>query len=204
MPGHDNSLSDFLSHVHDELVMRAARQKAERGKTTAKVLMMQQVFNAPAVNVGDAARVSLKALRGDDAKESDKLVMPAGYKAATMMLSDDEWSELCGKYKTSKSELRDVPLSTIYNVLVEGGDKVSKVEIKKVMGWKHRIVPVEVGDGDIALFVKAPVNSDDGAEWADPMDETDEALIKMVVLLPEGVMVRVTSVPLMEEEKLQV
>ena len=201
VPGHDNSLSDFLSHVHDELVTRAERQKAEKGKTAAKVLMMEQVFSAPAVSVRDAAKVSLKTLQGNDAKETDKLVMPAGYKAAKMMLSDDEWAELCSKYKTSKSELRDVPLSTIYNVLVEGGDKVSKVEIKKVMGWKHRIVPVEVGDGDIALFVKAPVNSDDGAEWADPMDETDEALIKLVVLLPEGVMVRVTSVPLIEEEK---
>ena len=60
---------------------------------------------------------------------------------------------------------------------------------------------VEVGDGDVALFVKAPVNCEDGSEWAGPLDEIDEALVKMVVLLLEGVMVRVTPVPLPDEEK---
>ena len=58
-----------------------------------------------------------------------------------MNFSDDEWSQLCQGYLTDDTELRDVKISTIYDVLVSGGEKVSKVEKKKIMGWRHIIFP---------------------------------------------------------------
>ena len=201
IPGHKNSFADFLSHVHDELVSRSAAQKAAKSQSTAKVLMMP-VSDSAVVDRAGVFGATL-AVMGEDAEKTLEahLTMPAGYRAAQMMLSDDEWAEICSKYRTSKSEMREVSLAVIYNVLVDGGDKVSKLEKKKVNGWKHRIIPVEVGDGDVALFVKAPVHSEDEVDWAEPVEETDEALTKMVLLVPEGAMVRVTAVPLTEQEQ---
>jgi hypothetical protein len=60
---------------------------------------------------------------------------------------------------------------------------------------------MEVGDGSVALFVKAPTVMQDTIDWAEPIDETDEASMKVVILLPSKVMLRVTGVPLEEEEK---
>ena len=107
---------------------------------------------------------------GKDAVDEDALELPAGYKAAVMNFSDDEWVVLCSGYLKDDTELREVKISTIYDVMVNGGENVSKVEKKKIMGWRHRIFPMEVGDGSVALFVKAPTvmqDDIDSFDWAE-------------------------------------
>ena len=193
IPGHENSFSDFLSHVHDELVGRAARQKAAKSKIKVEQVLMcvagtEAVYNAP-------------GMMGEDAVDEDALELPTGYKAAVMNFSDDEWAELCRGYLKDDTELREVKISTIYDVMVNGGKEVSKVEKKKIMGWKHRIFPMEVGDESVALFVKAPTVMQDEVDWAESVEETDEASMKVVLLMPSKVLMRVTGVPLEEEEK---
>ena len=60
---------------------------------------------------------------------------------------------------------------------------------------------MKVGDGSVALFVKAPTVMQDDIDWAESVEETDEASMKVVLLMPSKVLLTVTGVPLEEEEK---
>ena len=191
IPGHENCLSDFLSHVHDELMARALKQKSEKQpRASGSVMLMEGVFTGSVV-------------KGQDAKDGDdSVVVPHGFKPVKMLLSDDEWAELCAKYKDSKTEILEVSIGVIYRVLVMKDDTVSKVETKKVLGWKNKIFPVEVGDGEVALFVRAPLQDADLIDWEEEgLEQLDNVLCPLVVLVPEGVMVRVTDAPLLPEEE---
>jgi hypothetical protein len=151
IPGHENCLSDFLSHIHDELMARALRQKNE--KRNGSVMLVEAVHTAPGIV-------------GRDAVEADDTVkIPFGFKTVKMMLSDDEWVELCGKYRGSKTEILEVSIGVIYRVLVMKDSTVSKVETKRVLGWKNKVFPVNVGDGEVALFVRAPLQDADLIDW---------------------------------------
>ena len=189
IPGHENSLSDFLSHMHDELLARARKQKEEKKGSVREFVMSAAV----------------RVCKGCDADEGDGTVSsPIGFDASKMLLSDDEWRTLCSKYVESQSEIFEVKISTIYRVLVLKDESVSKLEAKRVRGWKHKIFVVQVGDGDTALFVKAPQQDMEAIDW--DRQEDDGSAFEMVqsslvVLIPEGVMVRVTSVELEAEEE---
>ena len=43
--------------------------------------------------------------------------VPEGFKAATLLFSNDKWAEICSRYLNSKSEMRRVLLSEVYRML---------------------------------------------------------------------------------------
>ena len=170
---------------------RALKRKNEKlPKSSGSVLMMEAVHTAPEII-------------GQDAMEKDdSVVVPHGYKPMKMLLSDDEWKELCGKYRKSKTKILEVSTGVIHRVLMLKDSTVSNVESKKVMGWTNKIFPIEVGDGEVALFVKAPLQDADIIEWEEEgLEQLDSVLCPLVVLVPEGAMVRVTDAPLLPEEE---
>ena len=68
--GHEDSCSDFLSHVHDGLVGRAARQKADKRKIKVEQVLMcaagtEAVYNAP-------------GMMGENAVDGNALALPTG------------------------------------------------------------------------------------------------------------------------------
>ena len=200
IPGHKHNFSDWLSHCFEEMVARAEKGKKAKTVSTCVMALVDVVMAAPARELDrDSFAKGLEVEQVPAGGSDSSVRVPAGSEAAKLLSSDDEWAEVCSKYLNSKSELRSVLLSEVYRVLALDDVPVSKLVGNKIIGWKLRIKVMEVGDGEIALFVKAPAMGISLEDWTDIEEGEQEG--KLVLLLPEGAMVRVSPAELIEEEK---
>jgi hypothetical protein len=123
----------------------------------------------------------------DGGKESQGV--PKGYEAVHLSLAEEEWQSVAEAYYDDDSTVQSVKVSDLYRCVCDGGEGVSSEIQMKVAPWIGRrffSIRPEGSKRNIMYVPKQQLRE----HWED--DETR----KLVLYVPSGAMVRVTSAPL--------
>ena len=170
--GSANDFADLLSRLAEQI-----------GKAVREREMMPNFH----------AMTRMKKVKEDeeDGGEAPRGV-PKGYEAAHLSLTEEEWQSVAEAYYDDESTIQSVKVSDLYRCVCDSGEGVSSEIQMKVAPWIGRryfnIRPV--GSTRNIMYVPKQQLRE---HWED--DETR----KLVLYVPSGAMVRVTSAPLVVE-----
>ena len=118
---------------------------------------------------------------------------PGGWDVVEHNFTDARWHVVCDAYKVDNDTFLKMKLSEVYEILTVRGAKVAQLHRERILSWKQRVSPVAVcKDGTPALFVpRSFLRLDD--------DDDEEPVVKaeLVLLVPDGAQVKITTANMM-------
>ena len=178
IPGVENNLCDFLSHLSDAMVRQDRLARDAEATMNEDYLLTKLVCPMTRHQVRELA----EADTGD-------FEAPGGWDVVEHNFTDAQWHVVCDAYKADDSTFLKMKLSEVYEVLTAEGNKVAQLHKERILSWKQRVFAVAVcKDGTPALFVpRSFLRLDD--------DDDEEPVVKaeLVLLVPEGAQVKITT-----------
>ncbi len=184
IPGLQNHLSDYLTHIADAMTMlsRDARQ-SESADSYTDGLNIKLCMPVTRHTYHNTPRVVC-----DEAAVGEKYPEPVGWETVRLQLNDEQWHVPCAAYRTDDSPIYKVPTSMVYAVATGADTAVAQLERERVLAWKHKIYAISVcKDGTPALFTLQSflrLDADDDEEPGVPN--------KLVVIVPKGAQTQIS------------
>ena len=174
IPGEENCLSDYLSHLADALVKqdRLARELEEAQAGDYKMM-------CPIT----------RHMTAKSAAEPERWSKPNGWTVVDHAFTDDEWHVVCAAYLEDKDEYMKVKMCDTYKVMTGRGKEVETLSADRVNSWNGKIFAVTVcTDGTPALFVPRNMLRLDEDDEDDPV-----VCAELVLLVPNNAQVGVST-----------